>query len=209
MKRLFVAIKVVPGEDLLEQYQRFRKWFRTDRISWVDEAHMHVTLRFIGDTPEEKVEAIHRALSKVQPSYSAFRLSIRGTGIFGSSYKPRVLWFGVDDSDGLLVKMEKDIAGVLEEAGWPDDRQNFVPHLTIGRIQFIRIRNKLNEKVEKNRDKHLMDMEVNAFHLIESRLTPDGLVYQTLHSYPLKGASTNAAPLPFWKRLLSIFGRQA
>ncbi|MBE0557350.1 MAG: RNA 2',3'-cyclic phosphodiesterase, partial [Proteobacteria bacterium] len=146
MKRIFVAVTIDAADPLREYYQKFRNWFKTDRITWVEEENLHITLKFIGDTPEDKIPGIHQALSRVASAYSAFPASIIGAGVFGSSYKPRVLWFGVEDAGRPMEKLGRDIAGALEEAGIEDDRQNFVPHLTIGRIKYIRQRRKLDEK---------------------------------------------------------------
>lgn len=209
MKRLFVAVKVEPENELLEHYHRFRKWFKTDRITWVDEQNLHMTLKFIGDTPEDKIPLIHETLQGVAVQHTTFEAAIKGAGIFGSEYKPRVLWFGVGDSWNKVSGLATDIIGALEEAGWENDRQNFVPHLTIGRIKYIRQRKKLSEKVAKLQEQHFQDIQIDAFHLIESRLTQDGPTYHILHSYPLKQngqAGVMISGLPRWKQWLQRIG---
>lgn len=209
MKRLFVAVKVEPENELLEQYQRFRKWFKSDRITWVEEKNLHMTLKFIGDTPEEKIPLIHDTLQSVASHHSAFDAAIKGAGIFGSEYKPRVLWFGVGDSWNKVSGLATDIIGALEEAGWENDRQNFVPHLTIGRIKYIRQRKKLSEKVAKVQQQHFQDIHIDAFHLIESRLSQDGPTYHILKTYALKQdgqAEVQVSGLPRWKQWLGKIG---
>lgn len=209
MKRIFVAVTVEPAGELLEYYNKFRNWFKTDRISWVDEKNMHITLKFIGDTQEDKIPVIHQALSRVASAYGSFDANIAGAGIFGSSYKPRVLWFGVEDTGNQMIGIGRDVAGALEEAGIEDDRQNFVPHLTIGRIKYLRMRKKLDEKVARMQQKHLQSVSVNAFHLIESKLGQDGPEYTMLHSYPLRSSGhhkTRVSGLPWWKTLLRKLG---
>lgn len=209
MKRLFVAVKINPDEKLLEQYYRFRKWFKTDRITWVDKEFMHITLEFIGDTPEEKIPVIHETLEKVAESHTAFKASIKGAGVFGSTYKPRVLWFGVEDTWNKVSALAMNITGALEEKGWENDRQNYIPHLTIARIKYVRIKKKLSEKVAKMQQKHLQDFPVDAFYLIESELTQDGPKYHTLHSYSLNSKEAlpvNVSGLPWWKALLRKIG---
>ncbi|HRZ77648.1 MAG TPA: RNA 2',3'-cyclic phosphodiesterase, partial [Bacteroidales bacterium] len=187
----------------------FRTWFKTDRISWVDEEHMHITLKFIGDTPADRIPGIHHALTRVASAHQAFQASITGAGVFGSTYKPRVLWLGVEDGGNRMAALGRDITGALEEAGIPDDRQNFVPHLTLGRIKYLRQRRKLDEKVAKMQQKHLQDITVGAFHLIESVLGQEGPEYTILHSYPLKSSGQTrekVSGLPWWKNLLRRLG---
>jgi 2'-5' RNA ligase len=65
MKRLFVAIKVEPEQTLVETFERFRKWFGKENITWADAGNFHITLKFIGDTAEQEIPAIKSALKKV------------------------------------------------------------------------------------------------------------------------------------------------
>lgn len=209
MKRLFVAVKFEPDGELIENYQRFKKWFSSDRISWVDEKFMHITLKFIGDTPEEKISVIHDTLQNVAALHSSFEVELKGAGVFGSTYKPRVLWFGIEEPLNGMSILARNIAGALEEKGWEDDRQNYVPHLTIGRIKYIRIKKKLTEKVAKMQGKHLQEIPVDAFHLIESVLSQDGPEYKIIHTYTLQGrkkSSPKVSGLPWWKMLLRKIG---
>ncbi len=204
MKRLFVAIKVEPEQTLVETFERFRKWFGKENITWADAGNFHITLKFIGDTAEQEIPAIKSALKKVAVQYASFSLNIKGTGIFGSSYKPRVIWFGVEDPSTTITALSRDIVGVLEEIGIADDRQNFVPHLTMGRIKYLRFKKKLEEKINKFSEVDFQHCAVSSFYLYESELGPDGPVYHILEQYPLKGKrGTKAAmaSIPWWKRL--------
>ncbi len=92
---------------------------------WVDPRDMHVTLRFLGETPEEelpKVEALMReAAAKAKP----FEMRYGGVGAFDALEEPRVVWLGVDEGKGPL----EALAAALKR----DEPRPYSPHLTIGR----------------------------------------------------------------------------
>lgn len=205
MKRLFVAIKVEGSDSLLETYERFRKWFGKENITWSETRNFHITLKFIGDTTEDKIPAIRKELRKVASHYPSFSMNIRGTGVFGSSYKPRVIWFGTEDLSGVLAPLTTDIVGVLETLGFEDDRQNFVPHLTMGRIKYLRFKKKLEEKIHKFHDVEFQTLHVQSFQLFESEFGPEGLIYHLIEQFPLGKSSPSSLGKPdssWWGKLL-------
>ena len=77
------------------------------------------------------------------------------------------------------------LKGVMEELGFERDRQNFVPHLTIGRIKFIQDKNHFSRVIGGYKGQEFERMVVNEFELIESRLQPTGPVYTVLESFEL------------------------
>ena len=73
----------------------------------------------------------------------------------------------------------------LDEAGFPQDRQNFVPHLTIGRIKQLTDKAKFQEEVGRFKDVFFQELEVDEIILFESILRPDGPQYITVKKYSL------------------------
>ena len=116
MKRLFVAIKVVPDENFLKSYHALRYALQMEKISWVKPDNFHLTLKFLGKTLEEKLPAIRTALQHMSAQTKPFSMKMAGTGIFGSSYKPRVLWFGVEN-DEAIHRLGEDVLNVLDNTG--------------------------------------------------------------------------------------------
>ena len=64
MKRLFAAIKVTPDENFLKIYYGLMKGLHFAKINWVKPENMHLTLKFFGETPEEKIELINNVISE-------------------------------------------------------------------------------------------------------------------------------------------------
>lgn len=186
MKRLFAAIKVGPSEAFLAKYYSIRKALKNEPIRWVDPGNMHITLKFFGETPEHHIPAINMALAKAAASLSPFSFSIKGTGVFGSSYRPRVIWFGIEGADEITT-LAGCIFGELETIGIQRDRQNFVPHLTIARIKGLDDNKAFQEVISREQNGLLQQEDVHAFHLFESKLSPSGPEYTIIESFTLAG----------------------
>ncbi len=184
MKRLFVAIKVVPDENFLKNYVALRYALQLEKISWVKPDNFHLTLKFLGKTPEEKLPDIRTALQHVSAQTKPFSMKMTGTGIFGSSYKPRVLWFGVEN-DTAIHQLGKMVLNSLDKAGFPGDRQNFVPHLTVGRIKKIEHKKIFQDAVADHRHDFLQEFMVDNIILYESLLKPAGVIYRIVMEFPL------------------------
>jgi 2'-5' RNA ligase len=184
MKRLFAAIKVTPSEDFLSRYYALKKSLSSEKIRWVEPGNIHITMKFFGETPDHHIPAIHAALEKAALDTAPFGFSIRDTGIFGSSYKPRVIWFGIEPAGG-IISLAETIFDQLQEIGIDRDRQNFVPHLTLARIKFLEDSKHFQKVISHHREGHIQNEEVKQFHLFESHLSPQGPKYDILSSYVL------------------------
>ncbi|GMT45234.1 MAG: RNA 2',3'-cyclic phosphodiesterase [bacterium] len=184
MKRLFVAIKVVPDENFLKSYAALRHALQLEKISWVKPDNFHLTLKFLGKTPEERFSTLRTALQQVAKQTTVFPMKMAGTGIFGSSYKPRVLWFSVENDDA-IHRLGEDVLSVLDNAGFPRDRQNFVPHLTIGRINKIEHKKIFQDAVAAHRHDFLQKFTVDKIILYESLLKPSGVTYRVVMEFAL------------------------
>jgi 2'-5' RNA ligase len=183
-KRLFAAIKVHPSEDFLGRYFYLRKMLAYESIKWVSPENIHITLKFFGETAVDLIPRINKTLTRVSMDFSPFPLELEELGIFGSKYQPRVLWIGIKDNS-LLESLGNAVLDRLEPEGWPRDRQNFVPHLTLARIKKLKDRERFQKVIDDNRDEFSLALEVSDFHLFESRLSKTGPEYIKLETYEL------------------------
>ncbi len=184
MKRLFVAIKIEPDSGFIATYQAMRRQMVLDRIKWVESQNMHLTLKFLGKTPDEQLPRLHTALLAVASHHTEFELQLNKTGIFGSSYRPRVIWLGDDESQEIR-KLGEGMLNGMDVAGFPRDRQNFVPHLTLGRIKQINNKKQFQKVMDQFRSAFSLRVKVNEVILYQSILKPEGPVYITLKKYEL------------------------
>lgn len=185
MKRLFAAIKANPNENLLRVYNELKNNLSHEKINWVKPHNIHITLKFFGETAEEQVDDICNVLSDVSGRHTAFDLDMKNVGIFGSAYNPRVIWFGMDEGKQIEA-LAHDVLNTVEEIGFERDRQNFRPHLTVGRIKQIKDKQFFQKVLNQYKNHFLQSIPVKKFYLIESKLRPEGPVYTTIDEFSLR-----------------------
>jgi RNA 2',3'-cyclic 3'-phosphodiesterase len=184
MKRLFAAIKINPSPEFVRVLNLLSGELRHERIKWVEPGNIHITLKFFGETDEIQIPVINKALQAAAGQSAGFTMKINRTGIFGSRYDPRVIWFGIDP-EPLLERLASNTLSELQKAGWEPDRQNFVAHLTIGRIKELKDKALFQKVIDKYRDVSIQEQEVSEFILYESILQREGPIYVKLASFSL------------------------
>ena len=143
--RLFTAIDIDADvrKELAALLERLRP---LAKLSWTTADRMHVTTKFIGEWPEERLEEMKHTLQSVG-SPGAFEIEIRGLGWFPNSRRPRVLWAGVHGGAPL-----HDLARATEEAvyrlGVQREERPYSPHLTLARIRETVPMDRLTREVE-------------------------------------------------------------
>jgi 2'-5' RNA ligase len=143
MLRLFVALELPQTwlDALAETQDRMKAAIAADaslagvRVRWVRPQGIHLTLKFIGEVKPQDLEAIKAKIGQAVPQRPDTHLTLAGTGSFGGSQAPRVVWAGVHDSPpqslaGLAEAIDVSLAG----AGVPSERRRFNPHLTLARF---------------------------------------------------------------------------
>ena len=187
MKRLFIAVDVELSKEFQMLTQQLQFDLRNDEIVWVKNGLQHLTLRFLGETPDSKIEAIANILSTLANTTSAFDLQLDKIGIFGSKYAPTTLWCGFSEFSSfknMFQKLEKE----LYQIGFHENYGNFVPHITIGRIKKMENKKRFWETITKQQPQFLQTIPVNHLKLIQSKLTNDGPIYKTLYAITLQNA---------------------
>lgn len=189
--RLFVALDL-PDEvrrNLAELIAQLKPKCREAR--WARPESMHLTLKFIGhavkDEDTQKLAELRAALAAVR-SDGPVELHFRGAGFFPNSRCPRVVWCGVEASPN-LARMAADIESALEPLGIPRENRDFVPHLTLARIESPRGTEPLIRAAEDLESIDLGSLSATEFYLFESKLKPSGAEYKKIEAYDfVKGA---------------------
>jgi 2'-5' RNA ligase len=123
--RLFIA--VAADEEIksaaAEAVARLRR--APGSFRWVDPRDMHVTLRFFGATPEEKIPEIRDLMTRAAAQIAPFELVYGGVGAFDSPEESRVVWIGVNEGKEILEKA----SGLVGR----DEPRPYTPHMTLGR----------------------------------------------------------------------------
>jgi len=183
MKRLFVAIKIDQDPGFLQVYRSIKSCLRHERIKWVEENNLHVTLKFLGETAEEVIPKIEAILETRTLTIYTFDYLLSGLGIFGSTHSPRVIWAGLEPYKN-FVNVIKNLQQDFEIIGFQKDRQNQVPHLTLGRIKSIADRVIFQRTVDQFREVSSLSHKAKCLILYESILKSTGPEYLILQKYP-------------------------
>ena len=185
MKRLFAAIKVFPENAFLDQLHHLEAQLRHEKIKWVEDHNIHITLKFFGETEENKIPEFNYILQTVADKTRSFEFSLQKLGIFGSSYNPKVIWAGIHPYND-LVDIMKDVQNGLKSSGFEPDRQNIVPHLTLGRIKYLADKSFFQQTIDEFKELNSFPMKIVSFHLYESILKKEGPVYLVLKTFSLQ-----------------------
>ena len=103
-------------------------------VRWVRLDQLHLTLRFLGPTPEERIAPTAEAVRTVAAAAAGpIQLELRGAGAFPTPERPRAIWLGVGEGSGALAELATALGPSLSAAGWPVDDRPFRPHLTLAR----------------------------------------------------------------------------
>jgi 2'-5' RNA ligase len=191
MIRLFVAIEL-PGE-LRRRIAAMAGGVPSAR--WVSEDNLHLTLRFIGEIGEERIEDIAGGLAAVRGA--PFPMTLAGVGHFETRRRVRTLWVGVSPSPALDA-LQARIETALVRAGLPPEGRKFSAHITLARLKGVTTA-KVMSWLEANAGFAAAPFTVSAFTLLSSFLGHGGAVYRTVQEYPLDAdaaAPATASPGP-------------
>ena len=191
--RTFIAVLIPPvaRQTLADCIQQLSGL--TDReVRWVNPEGIHLTLRFLGDIPVERVDDVLAAQQAAAGSCGPFSLQLSGLGMFPNSDRPRVLWAGASGDTNALQSLQQSVEEQLEIAGWPRERRPFAPHLTLGRVR-DRASDAERKRIAAAVESSVLDRSepwvVVESHLIRSTLTPQGAIYTSLGAASLSAAA--------------------
>jgi len=179
--RLFTAIDL-PG-DLLGNLERLIESLRpAARLKWSPAANLHITLKFIGGWPEERLEDLRAALAGVRFE-QPIAVEIRGLGFFPDPRSPRIFWAGVSAGPELAA-LAGQIERALEPLGVEREKRAFSPHLTLARIPEPVPLGRLRREITASEPAGFGGFLARRFCLYRSRPGPAGSVYTRVAEFP-------------------------
>lgn len=153
-------------------------------VRWVQPDGIHLTLKFLGDTPLPVVEQVKAALARAAAEARPFSFTLGGLGCFPNARQPRVVWVGVHEPSGALAQLHRAIEAHVAPLGFPTEKRPFNPHLSLGRVQQHASRadvRQIGDAVVSRDVGTLGEMAPVAVSYIKSDLRPGGAVYTTLY----------------------------
>jgi RNA 2',3'-cyclic 3'-phosphodiesterase len=128
--RLFFAIELPSG--VRETLGGLRP-VDSKEYRWVDPALLHVTLAFLGQQPEERLDVLEQVGRSAAGASEPGVLRLGQAGSFGPRREPRVLWIGLDGDLPALLALQARLATALRGAGFELEDRPFSPHITLAR----------------------------------------------------------------------------
>lgn len=187
--RLFIAIEL-PADVLAGLNDRQHDLQRDPalaRLRWVRPEGIHLTLKFLGETPEERRGEIEAAVGRSVRGVPPFELHLGKLGTVGNRKSPRVLWVDLGGDVEALAKLQSQVEAELGPLGFPGDGRPFSPHLTLARVP-----PELADEAARpladaiaGRDPPGGSIHAEALSLMKSDLQRGGAVYTQLFSAKL------------------------
>ncbi len=182
--RCFIALEF-PPEVKSRIYSDLKKEMQEKpELKWVTRDNLHLTLKFLGEIPENQVEKLARELESLKKE-KKIEVKLGGLGSFLDHGSVRVLWIGIDRGNREIEKLAKKVENLTAKLGFPREKRPFVPHLTVARARKHSKRRfrPTDFKTELN----IPPFTVNELILFKSTLTPEGPIYEKLKVIKLNG----------------------
>ncbi len=189
MLRTFIAIDF-PAE-IIQKIEKIITYFESqtpsDALKWVSTNNVHLTIKFLGDIPEEKLDQVKSVLSDSLNDISEFNLEIKGLGMYPNKRNPRVIWLGVN-ADNALADLHHTLDRALAAADVEREKREYTPHLTIARVRrrtnHATIKD-IGETLSQFKVDSLGKIKVSEVVLYQSELTSKGPIYTPLMTQSL------------------------
>jgi RNA 2',3'-cyclic 3'-phosphodiesterase len=179
--RLFTALEL--PSDVRDKVEELLIRLRpTAPLRWSPPENLHITTKFIGEWPEERLEELKNSLAAL-PSRDPIPVHIRDFGAFLSPNKPRFFWVGVSAPE--LSALAADTESATTALGVDAEDRAYSPHVTVARVKEGFDIATLREAIAKERGLDFGRFEAHSFFLYRSESKPGGSVYTKLAEFPL------------------------
>ena len=189
--RLFFAVPVPAAarEQIADVIARVQEGVGDGRarIRWVQVAGLHLTLRFLGPTPQEQVEPLQLRADRIARDDAPFEVTLGGGGAFPTLDRPRSLWIGVADGQDRLARIADRLTDAAGECGLVLDTRPFAAHLTIARTDGLRLAGAAARTLAAAADGLDVRFLVDRVVLFRSILGQRPARYEALHEARLGG----------------------
>lgn len=157
------------------------------RVSWVQPANLHFTLKFLGEVPAPLLPTLVEVGEQTGRRSAPVRVEVAGLGAFPNSRSPRVIWVGCGAGVENLKALAANLAAALRERGVAlGDTKPFAAHCTLGRVRDSRRLEELTKALVREERFSAGLLEASEFHLVRSELAPTGATYTNLAGFALQ-----------------------
>lgn len=177
--RLFYAIKLPEGiKKSLSEYSR--QYEGISGIKTIDKDLLHITLLFLGETKEGKLNELDDIAQKISEKDFSTKIELDVSGVFPNRLKPRIIWIGSRSSNERLINLFNTMRKSHNNFITKQKADFFVTHITVCRIK------KVDQSINIHEFNNSLELDIEGFSLFQSILTPQGPIYKQLKSYKFK-----------------------
>jgi 2'-5' RNA ligase len=155
-------------------------------VKWVRPALLHLTVKFLGDVEDDVVPEVSSSIAAVGRSVPSFDFTMTGTGCFPRDGQVRVIWAGIEEPTGTLVRCAGLVDTAMAALGFEKERRAFSPHVTLARVREDRSRGAIRQAVMAAGYDDLV-VSVESLVVMSSRLSPQGPTYSAVSRHELSG----------------------
>ena len=185
--RTFIAIELDKEiKEVLSKIQTELKNAEAD-VKWVYPENIHLTLKFLGEVKEEKIQKIIHCLKEITNVKNPFQIEIKDIGAFPNINSPRVIWAGIWEGKERLLQLAALIEDALVKLKFPKEERKFSAHITIGRTRSPKNKDTLSQKMNQFKF-NPFSQTVKSVVLFKSALTPKGPIYEKISEEKLEGS---------------------
>ncbi len=186
-KRLFFATHIKSEIILTDLLPALKQELQNEKISWIKPEQTHITVRFLGNISQTHIPFLEQIFHKAVSNSEPFQLQLCSVKTFGSRRRPTVIWIGTNYSEQ-MKQIHSVVEKELEAFGIKDDRETFIPHLTLARIKKLTDLKHFHKVIKKYANYQAETLTIDMFTLFESRLETTGTVHIPLIQYKLKSS---------------------
>ena len=181
--RTFVCLQLPPlaRDRLAATQQRLRE--SGAPVSWVRPHNIHLTLKFLGSVPPERLQDVVRGVRRAAVPAPPIPLELTELGCFPNRQAPRIIWAGLKQLPGELEILQQRVEKELVGAGFSPQSRPFSPHFTLGRVRSVRNIRKLLAAIQAERLEPLR-FQANEIVVMGSQLHPGGALYTPISRIP-------------------------
>lgn len=169
--RAFIAIDI-PFKEEFRKYQEEIK----DLGGFSFPKQFHLTLKFLDEVNENKIEEIEDKLKEIK--FKPFKSRLGDLGVFPNKNRINVIWISLIPEEK-IKDLQNDVEDVLEQF-FSREKREFKAHVTLARVKFVKDKEKLLESLKKEINGEFV---MDKFKLIKSELTSKGAIYTVLGEY--------------------------
>ncbi len=150
----------------------------------------HITIRFLGDVPADRVADLKRAGTTAAAGLRPFSVELARIGAFPSGRSPRIVYVAATAGASELEELATRVTDALARIGIPPDPRSFVAHVTWRRVRSAQDRDVARARLAEGTLQRPITTVVRALLLKESELSSAGAAHRVVAAFPL-GAGTD------------------